>query len=298
MILTGRVTTDQDGLRLDDGVHLLFPQLSKSESRRIIDRGGCAVNLTMVRVASRILRTGDEVIVGVMEPGRFQELAYRREDLIFEDGEYLAVNKTAGFNSQRTPYQLKGTVEYAVGIYLKESGCPEPARVVHRLDRGTSGVMFFPKTKKAATHISFQLKHGGVEKVYWAVVGDVPDKESFEVDAPVTKLSKFRYGVGLPGKPARTLFRVLASGHRATLLECRPLTGRTHQIRVHLSHLNLPILGDNPYCGMPAERMMLHCRSMTFPAWDRRIVSASATVDAAFLKVCADHGILQPKEMQ
>jgi RluA family pseudouridine synthase len=231
-----------------------------------------------------------------MEPGRFQELSYARTDLLCDDPEYLAVNKGAGFNSQRTPYQLKGTVEYAVGVYLKESGSPEPARVVHRLDRGTSGVMFFPKTKKAATHISFLLKHGGVEKVYWAVVGEVPDQERFEVDAPVTKLSRFRYGVGLPGKPARTLFRVLATGRRATLLECRPLTGRTHQIRVHLSHLGLPILGDDPYCGMPAERMMLHCRSMAFPARDGRPVAAVAPVDDAFARVCAQYGIGLPED--
>jgi RluA family pseudouridine synthase len=296
MILTARVTPEQDGCRLDDGVHLLFPQLSKGEARRIIDRGGCAVNLVMVRVASRSLKAGDEVTVGVMEPGRFQELVYARTDLICDDPEFLAVNKTAGVNSQRTPYQLKGTVEYAVGVLLKELGSPEPARVVHRLDRGTSGVMFFPKTKKAATHISYQLKHGGVEKVYWAVVAEVPDQETFEVDAPVTKLSKFRYGVGLPGKPARTLFRVMATGHRAALLECRPLTGRTHQIRVHLSHLGLPILGDAAYCGMPAERMMLHCRAMSFPARDGRPVAAVAAVDDAFRRICAHHGITLPED--
>jgi RluA family pseudouridine synthase len=254
------------------------------------------VNLVMVRVASRILRAGDEVIIGVMEAGRFQDLVYRAENLLFNDPEYLAIDKEPGVNSQRTPYQLKGTAEYAVGVLLREMGSHEPARVVHRLDRGTSGVMFFPKTKKAATHISWQLKNGGVEKVYWAVVGEVPDEEAFEVDAPVTKLSKFRYGVGLPGKPALTLFRVLATGHRAALLECRPLTGRTHQIRVHLSHKGLPILGDLPYCGMPAERMMLHCRSMAFPAWDRRPVAATAPVDDAFRRVCASHGIGLPEE--
>lgn len=291
MILSATVAAEQDGMRLDDGVKALFPDLSKGEIRRIIDRGGCAVNLVMVRVASRLLKDGDKLDLGVMEPGRFVELACEKGDLLFEDNEFLAVNKAPGFNSQRTPYQLKGTVEFAVGQYLKSIGSSEPARVVHRLDRGTSGVMFFPKTGKAATHISYQLKMGGVEKIYWALVADIPEQESWEVDAPIAKISKFRYGVALPGKPARTLFRVMATGSRAALVECRPLTGRTHQIRVHLTHSGLPIVGDQPYGGTPAERMMLHCRTMAFRKRDGRPVAATAPVDPAFAAICREFGI-------
>ena len=153
MILTGRAGTEQSGLRLDDGAKELFPQLSKGQIRRIIDLGGCAVNQVMVRVASRTLKAGDELALGVMEPERFVEVRYEKRDLLYESNDYLAVNKAAGINSQRTPYQFKGTVEYAVGAYLQELGSKEPARVIHRLDRGTSGVMFFPKNKQAATHV-------------------------------------------------------------------------------------------------------------------------------------------------
>ena len=291
MILMGRVGPEQAGMRLDDGAKELFPQLSKGQIRRIVDLGGCAVNQVMVRVASRSLRLGDELALGVMEPERFVDVQYARTELLYESADFLAVNKAAGINSQRTPYQFKGTVEYAVGIFLRESGSQEPARVIHRLDRGTSGVMFFPKNKQAATHVSDLLKNGAVTKIYWAVVAGSPDEESWEVSAPIAKLNKFRYGVALPGRDACTRFRVLARGSGATLLEARPLTGRTHQIRVHLTHCDLPIIGDAPYGGAPASRMLLHCRTMAFSGRRGELATATAPPDEAFIAICQDHGI-------
>ena len=296
MILIARAGEEQASLRLDDGARELFPQLSKGEIRRIIDLGGCAVNQVMVRVASRQLKAGDEIAIGVMEQERFVDVRYSREDLLYEDRSYLAVNKASGINSQRTPYQFKGTAEYAVGQYLKEEGSSEPARVIHRLDRGTSGVMFFPKTKAAATWISDRLKAGEVEKVYWAIVTDLPEEESWTVDAPIGKQSKFRYGVMLPGKPSLTEFRVIASTGEGALIEARPKTGRTHQIRVHLTHGGLPILGDQPYGGAPAERMMLHCRTMSFIDRGEKLIQATAPVDGQFAAACRELGLALPQE--
>jgi RluA family pseudouridine synthase len=287
MILTARTDQASAGRRLDDAAKELFPQLSKSQIRRIIDLGGCAVNQVMVRVASRELSAGDEIILGVMEAERFVDVKLSAGDLLHEDNNFLALNKDPGINSQRTPYQYKGTVEYAVSQYLRESGSKEPARVIHRLDRGTSGIMFFPKNKQAATWISDQLKNGRVEKVYWAIVSEVPEEECWRVDAPIGKLNKFRYGVTIPGKPSITEFRVLATGAGAVLIEARPLTGRTHQIRVHLAHCGLPIVGDEPYGGAPAERMYLHCRSMSFRDRRGELIHATAPVDDRFKGMAA-----------
>ncbi|NJD91329.1 MAG: RluA family pseudouridine synthase [Geobacter sp.] len=295
MILTARVTDELANMRLDDAAKGLFPQLSKGEIRRVIDLGGCAVNQVMVRVASKQLRQGDEIIIGVMEPERFVDFKIATDTLLFEDKNYLALCKPDGINSQRTPYQLKGTAEYAVAEYLKASGSSEPARVIHRLDRGTSGVMFFPKNKPAATWISDQLKNSAVEKVYWAIVSDVPDDGSWQVDAPIGKLNKFRYGVMMPGKPSITDFKVLATGRGAVLIEARPQTGRTHQIRVHLAHSNLPILGDNPYGGAPAERMMLHCRSMAFRDKSGRLVTAIAEPGESFIRIMQERSLAFPE---
>lgn len=291
MILIATVGPQQEGMRLDDGAKALFPQLSKGEIRKIIDWGGCTVSQALVRVASRALREGEEISLGVMEAERRVELLYSKADLLYEDRNFLAISKAAGINSQRTPYQLKGTVEYAVTCYLRSEGLNEPARVIHRLDRGTSGVMIFPKNKQAATYISLLLKQGEVEKVYWAVVDRVPDEESWTVDAPIAKLNKFRYGVALPGKESVTSFRVIAQGEGATLIEARPRTGRTHQIRVHLAHCDLPIIGDAPYGGTPAPRMMLHCRQMSFVNQNGREVVATAQVDGAFQEICRSYGI-------
>jgi len=282
MIMVAQVGAEQAGLRLDDGAKALFPQLSKGEIRRIIDWGGCYLSQVLVRVASRQLKEGDEIALGVMEAERCIELAYRREELLYEDKDFVAVYKAVGFNSQRTPYQLKGTVEYAVECYLKSIGLRDPARVVHRLDRGTSGVMFFPKHKQAATLISNLLKEGKVEKTYWALIAGAPDQPAWGVDAPIGKLSKFRYGVAHNGRPARTRFRVLEEGAGVTAVEAKPLTGRTHQIRVHLAHSGFPIIGDESYGGAPASRMMLHCRSMRFRGPKGKVIEAVAPTDAEF----------------
>lgn len=291
MILKAKTGREQAGMRLDDGAKALFPRLSKGDIRRIIDRGGCTVNGVLVRVASRTLREGDDIALGVMEAERFIDLSYAPADMLYEDAEYLAVNKAAGVNSQRTPYQLKGTVEYAVERYLKSRGLNEPARVIHRLDIGTSGVMFFPKSKPAATHISALLKESKVEKVYWALVSGNPEEETWKVDAPIDRLSKFRYGVMNSGRSACTCFRVVARGPGAALVKARPLTGRTHQIRVHLAHTGLPVIGDQAYGGPSASRMMLHCRFMAFCARDGREVTATAPVDEDFRRVCGEYGI-------
>ena len=291
MIITATVGSEQAGLRLDDCAAALFPELSKTRIRKIIDWGGCAVCKVMVRVASRTVREGDEIALGLQEAERCVDYRLAREEILFEDQEYLAVNKPAGINSQRTPYQLKGTMEYAVEMYLKSGGTNEPVRMIHRLDKGTSGVMFFPKASRPATHISYLLKTGGVEKIYWALIRSEPDEEEWTVDAPIAKLNKFKYGVALPGKEAQTVFRVIARGEGATLIEARPLTGRTHQIRVHLVHSGFPIIGDVTYSGEHAPRMMLHCRSMQFHTRDGRPVEATAPVGEAFAAICLKFGI-------
>lgn len=288
MILKETVAAAQAGMRLDDGAALLFGSLSKTRVRRIVDLGGCTVNGAMVRVASRTLRQGDEIVLGVMEPERFRELVYSAESILHEDDELVGVCKPAGFNSQRTPYQLKGTVEYAVGVYLKCAANNEPVRIIHRLDRGTSGVMLFPKNRSAAARLSQLLKEGRVEKRYLALVSGSPPAGEWLVDQPIAKVGSARYGVARPGKEAQTGFRVVAQGDGAALLEARPLTGRTHQIRVHLEHCGLPIVGDSTYGGVAAPRLMLHCRSMSFAGRDGGVVTVTAEPDEEYRRICGE----------
>jgi RluA family pseudouridine synthase len=291
MILKETVAAEQAGMRLDDGAAQLFDTLSKTRVRRIVDLGGCTVNGAMVRVASRALREGDEIVLGVMEPERFKDLVYTAETVLYEDGDVVGVCKPAGFNSQRTPYQLKGTVEYAIGVYLKSGASGEPVRIVHRLDRGTSGVMLFPKNRASAARLSLQLKEGRVEKRYLALVIGVPPAEEWFVDQPIAKVGSARYGVARPGKEAQTGFRVVAHGDGAALVEARPFSGRTHQIRVHLAYCGLPIVGDSTYGGVVAPRMMLHCRSMAFEDRDGRVVTVTAVPDEEYQQICRSKAV-------
>lgn len=282
MILRKTVGKEQGNLRLDDAIATLNAGISKSEARRIIDRGGCTVNVALVRVASRSVKAGDVIEIGVMEAGRFQELLLPPEALLYEDGELIAVNKPAGINSQRTPYQLKGTLEYWVSEYFKASGNSEPARVVHRLDRGTSGAMLFPKNRQGAGRLSKLFQDGLVDKLYLALVSGRPEQEAWRVDAPIGKVASARYGVVEGGKAATTEFRTVASSGDLSLVEARPLTGRTHQIRVHLASVGLPILGDTTYGGGTAGRMLLHCSAMTFRNMKGEEVCVTAPLDGEF----------------
>ena len=282
MILRKTVGKEQSGSRLDDAIATLCAGVSKSEARRIIDRGGCTVNVALVRVASRSVKAGDVIEIGVMEAGRFQELLLPPTALLYEDGEMIAVNKPAGINSQRTPYQLKGTLEYWVTEYFKAQGNSEPARVVHRLDRGTSGAMLFPKNRQGAGRLSKLFQDGLIDKLYLALVSGSPDKEQWTVDAPIGKVASARYGVVEGGKAAVTEFRTVATSGDLSLVEARPLTGRTHQIRVHLASVGLPILGDAPYGGGEAGRMMLHCSAMTLQNVKNVEIVVTAPLDGEF----------------
>ena len=282
MIYRIHIGKDRCGLRLDDAMAQLCPAISKSEARRIIDRGGCRINTGMVRVASRAVREGDVIDFGVMEAGRFRELLLPEEALLLENDSLIAVNKPAGVNTQRTPYQFKGTLEYWVAEYFRRQGIAEPARVIHRLDRGTSGVMLFPKFKRAAAWLSSRFHDGEVDKRYLALVSGAPDRETWDVDAPIGKIASARYGIVTGGKAAHTRFRTLAVSGAHALVEAMPLTGRTHQIRVHLEHSGLPIVGDATYGIEPAARMMLHCRSLGFPDNRGRRIDVHAPLDEAF----------------
>jgi RluA family pseudouridine synthase len=201
---------------------------------------------------------------------------------LYEDGEFIAVNKPAGINTQRTPYQLKGTLEYWVSEYFRKQGSNEQCRVVHRLDRGTSGVMLFPKHKRAAAWLSARFHDNLMEKRYWALVSGQPDQSVWTVDGAIGKVGTARYGIMAEGRSAVTDFRLLASSEGCSLIEARPQTGRTHQIRVHLESTGLPIIGDVTYGGVPAPRMMLHCAGLEFRDEKSKEICISAPLDFAF----------------
>ncbi len=285
MIVNLTIAAGLAGQRLDEALARLA-QISKGEARRIIERGGCAVNQAMVRVASRSVKVGDMLTAGLMQPGEFRELMLGTEAIVYQDRDLLAVNKPSGVASQRTPYQLKGTLEYWVVEEFVRQGIREPVRIVHRLDRGTSGLMLFPKHRQAAAWLSELFKQGTIHKQYLALVTGVPAAAEWVADGPIGKVASARYGVVAGGRSACTRFRCLAVCDGRSLLEAQPVTGRTHQIRVHLAAAGMPIVGDTTYGGAVAPRLVLHCLGLTFPGRDNRERALCAPLDQEFVAQC------------
>jgi 23S rRNA-/tRNA-specific pseudouridylate synthase len=154
--------------------------------------------------------------------------------------------------------------------------------------------MLFPKHKRAAAWLSARFHDNLVEKYYWALVGGQPPQSSWTVDGAIGKVGTARYGVMAGGRPAVTEFRTLASSDGYSLVEARPQTGRTHQIRVHLELSGLPIVGDATYGGAPAARMMLHCASLLFKDERGVEIRVRAPLDRAFEELMASRGLLIP----
>lgn len=198
--------------------------------------------------------------------------------IIYQDNELLVLDKPSGWivNEAATT-----TTQPVLQKWLKENfaypivtSVPERSGIVHRLDKETSGVLLVAKTKEAFENLQRQFKERVVKKTYTALVhGKVEQKEG-EIIAPVGRLPwrRDRFGVLPGGREAKTRYKVLKEYGEYTLLELYPETGRTHQIRIHLKHINHPIVGDSFYAGRKTARndrkwcprLFLHASKISF----------------------------------
>jgi RluA family pseudouridine synthase len=187
----------------------------------------------------------------------------------------LVINKPIGLLSHS-----KGTFnsEATVATWLEDHFKGEKhnrAGIVHRLDRATSGVMIVAKNEEAYKWLQKQFSSRKVKKAYVAIVsGHLTHSEAI-IDLPIERNPKApqSFRVGPSGKSASTEYSVLSSNDNSSLIELRPTTGRTHQLRVHLAHLGHPIVGDTIYKGKPADRLYLHAKSLeiTLPSKERKV---------------------------
>ena len=214
------------------------------------------------------------------------EVALVRSLVICEDAAILALNKPPGLSSQGGRAQVN-TLDELLCAFARP-GHARP-RLIHRLDRDTSGVILTARTKPAAGFLGKAMMSRRFAKTYVALVGGAPPAGEGIIDVPLRReeIGREAYMRACPpdhadAEPALTRYRVLAQAGPASLLELSPETGRMHQLRVHLAHLGCPILGDVRYGGAlavaerPVGRLMLHAAALAFPhpeGGERRITA-------------------------
>jgi RluA family pseudouridine synthase len=216
--------------------------------------------------------------------------------ILYEDRSVIAMDKPPGWmlvptTWQRTQRNLQAAIESSIAEkqFWARSRNLKFLRYIHRLDGETSGVLLFGKTPGAVRSYGKLFESRQMEKAYLAVIGGAPKRSSWRCHEPIGEESSSPKRMKIDarhGKPAETSFKVLAGREGLTLLEARPVTGRTHQIRVHLAHSGSPISGDSLY-GRAARSEPLALRSILLSYRDpftRRTVCVKAPVDD-FLKL-------------
>lgn len=269
------VTPSDEGLRLDQLI-ASRTTVSRRHARRMIEAGLVWRNQTTVRVLSRRLEFGD--VVDVLRPATELGCPAQPEPpsirILFEDQWLLVADKPAGVLSQPKEEMPAGELALDQQLVLNlavRHGRRPFLRLVHRLDRQTSGTVTFARTKAALRPLATAWRTGRAERLYLAVVQGEPDFELLEIDSPIGRDPDhaWRFRVDSAGKPARTSVELVAGGGaQAAVVACALRTGRTHQVRVHLASVGHPVMGDRLYGARPATdvaRPLLHATRLALP---------------------------------
>ena len=286
---TTELVTDLPGERLDVFVTRMLPQLTRSRVQKLIDDGAIVVTGQRAKAGLR-LEPGQRVRVDVPAPVAAAVLPEPIAlDVLYEDSDLLAVNKPPGMTVHPAPGHPSATLVNAILAHCDDlsgiGGVLRPG-IVHRLDRDTSGVILVAKNDAAHQGLSRQLKERTIEKTYIALVEGTPKPAEGAIDAPIARDQRRRQRMTIieGGREALTAYRVVERFDGVSLIEARPKTGRTHQIRVHLAAIGHPIVGDRVYgkASPLVARQFLHARRIAFthPSTGERIdLEAPLTAD-------------------
>ncbi len=252
------VRPEDAGQRLDRYIAARLPELSRTRIQELIDEGRVRVGDNAVRRAHRVV-PGETIEVEVLPR---PPLSAVPEDLpieiLYEDKDLVVVNKPAGMAVHVGAGTASGTLVNALMHHLKDlssAGGPLRPGIVHRLDRGTSGVLVVARNDQAHRQLAEQFRARSVEKTYVALVHGNLQPDTGTIGLPIARDLRRRTRMTArrqQGRPARTDWRVLARLDGFTLVEVDLRTGRTHQIRVHFSALHHPVVGDTLY-GAPRQ---------------------------------------------
>jgi RluA family pseudouridine synthase len=239
--------------------------VSRTAARGLIAAGSVFLNGQRCKVASRTVRPGDRLRVAASQAER---PAAPPLPILYEADGVIAIDKPPGMPSAPTRQSAAGTALTVLEAQLAARRGPTPRLwVVHRLDAATSGVLVFATTRLAAAQLSAAFRLQRVHKRYLAVIATLPAAAAGEIDLALRSAAG-RALIDPAGKPAQTSWRVCERRSVGVLLEVAPHSGRMHQIRAHLAAIGHPIVGDRPYGGPPAPRLMLHAAAVTLPHGD------------------------------
>ena len=276
-----QIVADRAGERLDLFVARRVPALTRSRVRRLIDEALVTIDGRLAPKAGVKLEAGQRVVVTLPPP---EPLDLEPEPIplriVYEDGDLLVVDKPAGMTVHPSPGHSRHTLVHAVLAHcpdLSGIGGKQRPGIVHRLDKDTSGLIIVAKHDSAHLSLARQLKERRVEKTYLALVEGRPKPAEGVIDAPIARHPRHRKKMAVVegGREARTRYRVVREVDGRSLVEVRPETGRTHQIRVHLASIGHPVVGDALY-GKRSEalgRQFLHAQRLAFrhPRTDERL---------------------------
>ncbi len=304
------VSEHQEGQRLDNFLLNRLKGVPKTLIYRIIRKGEVRINSKRAKPESK-LQIKDVVRVPPLrlptpeDKGRPGEQLEKRllDSILFEDDQLMVLNKLAGLPVHGGTGVKLGLIE-ALRALRPELPALE---LVHRLDKGTSGCIVLAKSGKARKGLTSAFREREVEKVYHALVAGKWPKQISRVDASLNRQAarggERKVEISEDGKEAQTDFRILKQFPSAALVEARPLTGRTHQIRVHAAMVGCPLIGDEKYnsaasnstfARMGIKRLCLHAAEVAFPhPQTGKIQKAKADYDDAFkqaLEVLATKG--------
>lgn len=260
--------------RIDKVLSSLDNTLSRVRIQKLIQEEKIRVNGQFVKASYKV-SLGDKIEI---EEGEPKEIGLKAQNIpiavLYEDDAIIVVNKPKGMVVHPADGNPDGTLVNALMAHCKGSlsgiGGEIRPGIVHRLDKDTSGVLVVAKNDEAHALLSNQIKNREMEKTYLALVkGSIPEEEA-TINMPIARSKKDRkkMDVDKNGKEAITHFKVLERALEYTFLEVKIETGRTHQIRVHLSHIGYPIVGDTVYSNgknpFGIEGQMLHAKSLKF----------------------------------
>ena len=247
------VDENDENKRLDSFLSEITPDVSRSKIQSLIKNGGVKLN-DEAKKPSYQLKENDKI---EFELPQDEEIKIEPQniplEIVYEDENMLVVNKPSGMLTHPTTIERENTLVNALlfkyGENLSNINGEFRRGILHRLDRNTSGLLMIAKNNKAHEFLANQIKEHTITKKYRAVVKGVVEKDEFEIDSPIGRNPNqpHKMAVREDGKPSKTIVKILERFKDATYLELTLVTGRTHQIRVHMKSINHPVYNDTLY---------------------------------------------------